>query len=187
MTLSSWRDTVMVASKTSSTIALTWFARNIPISAPDVLIWNYWTSSTRSYQSHEKTPLTRFVKLWLRMCRECRERYPHQRLLRKPLVSDPGIHHGTCVTHVPWCMSGLQTRGGRGKRSRHSRRMCNQQFYVSGKRPMCGVAVHFTYHSAFCRRHFQVYFREWKLLYFDWYSLMMFSGVRLVSSQHWFR
>ena len=23
-----------------------------------------------------------------------------------PLISDPGMHHGTCVTHVPWCMSG---------------------------------------------------------------------------------
>ena len=23
---------------------------------------------------------------------------------RKPLNSDPGMHHGTCVTHVPWCM-----------------------------------------------------------------------------------
>ena len=29
----------------------------------------------------------------------------------KPLVSDPGLHHGTCVTHVPWCMSGSLTRG----------------------------------------------------------------------------
>ena len=28
------------------------------------------------------------------------------RLPREPLVSDPGMHHGTCVTHVPWCMSG---------------------------------------------------------------------------------
>ena len=27
----------------------------------------------------------------------------------KPLVSDPGMHHGT---HVPWCMSGSLTRGG---------------------------------------------------------------------------
>ena len=26
-----------------------------------------------------------------------------------PRLSDPGIHHGRCVTHVPWCMSGLQT------------------------------------------------------------------------------
>ena len=30
---------------------------------------------------------------------------------RKPLFSDPGMHHGTCVTHVPWCMSGSLTCG----------------------------------------------------------------------------
>ena len=30
----------------------------------------------------------------------------------KPLVSDPGMHHDTCVTHVPWCMSGSLTCGG---------------------------------------------------------------------------
>ena len=29
------------------------------------------------------------------------------------LVSDPDMHHDTCVTHVPWCMSGSLTRGGR--------------------------------------------------------------------------
>ena len=33
-------------------------------------------------------------------------------LQRKPLVSDPGMHHGTCMMHVPWCMSGSLTRGG---------------------------------------------------------------------------
>ena len=38
--------------------------------------------------------------------------FPRHRLQRKPLVSDPGMHHGTCVTHVPWCMSGSLTRGG---------------------------------------------------------------------------
>ena len=32
--------------------------------------------------------------------------FPRRRLQRKPLVSDPGMHHGTCMTHVPWCMSG---------------------------------------------------------------------------------
>ena len=26
-----------------------------------------------------------------------------------PLVSDPSMHHGTCVTHVPWRMSGSLT------------------------------------------------------------------------------
>ena len=46
------------------------------------------------------------------MRRECRERFPQHRLQRKLLVSDPGMHHDTCVTHVPWCMSGSLTRGG---------------------------------------------------------------------------
>ena len=48
----------------------------------------------------------------LRMRRECRERFPCHRLQRKQLVSDLGIHHGTCVAHVPWCMSGSLTRDG---------------------------------------------------------------------------
>ena len=74
----------------------------------------------------------------LRMRRECRERFPRHWLQRKPLVSDPGMHHGTCVTHVPWCMSGSLNCGGGGKRSRHSRRMRNSHLYVSGKRPMVG-------------------------------------------------
>ena len=67
---------------------------------------------------------------------ECRERFPRNRLQRKPLVSDPGMHHGTCVSHVSWCMSGSLTRGGGKKGSQHSGRMRNPQFYVSGKRPI---------------------------------------------------
>ena len=56
-------------------------------------------------------------------------------------VNDPDMHHGTRVTHEPWCMPGSLTGGfhwsrWRGKRSRHSRRMRTPQFYVSGKRPM---------------------------------------------------
>ena len=55
--------------------------------------------------------------------------------------SNPDMPHGTCVTHAPWCMPGSLTSGflwsrWREKRSRHSRRMRNPQFYVSGKRPM---------------------------------------------------
>ena len=37
--------------------------------------------------------------------------FPRRRFQRKQLVSDPGMHHGTCVTHVPWCMSGSLTCG----------------------------------------------------------------------------
>ena len=65
-----------------------------------------------------------------RMRRECRER-----------VSDPDMHHGTCVTHVPWCLPGSLSSGflwsrWRGKRTRHSSRMRNPQLNVSGKSPM---------------------------------------------------
>ena len=48
----------------------------------------------------------------LRMRREFRERFSCHRLQKKTLVSDIGMHHGTCITHVPWCMSGSLTRGG---------------------------------------------------------------------------
>ena len=48
----------------------------------------------------------------LRMRRECRERFPHHRLQRNTLVSDPVMHRGTCLTHVSWCMSGSLTRDG---------------------------------------------------------------------------
>ena len=37
--------------------------------------------------------------------------FPRRRFLREPLVSDPGMHHGTCLTHVPWCMPGSLTCG----------------------------------------------------------------------------
>ena len=62
-----------------------------------------------------------------------------------PRISDPDMHHGTCATHVLWCMSGSLTSGfilspWREKRSRHSWRMRNPQFYVSGKRPIQRVS-----------------------------------------------
>ena len=85
-------------------------------------------------------PLTRYVKL----------RVAHApgmpgTFSATPRVSDPYMHHGMCVTHVPWCMLGSLTTGflwsrWRVKHSRHSSRMRNPQFYVSGKRPM---ASHF--------------------------------------------
>ena len=43
---------------------------------------------------------------------EWRERFPRHRLQRKPLVSDPGMHRGTCLKLVSWCMPGSLTRSG---------------------------------------------------------------------------
>ena len=40
--------------------------------------------------------------------------FSRRRFKRKVLVSDPGMHHGTCVTHVPWCLSGSLTCGDGG-------------------------------------------------------------------------
>ena len=58
-----------------------------------------------------------------------------------PRISDPDMHHDTCVMHVPWCMPGSLTSSflwsrWRGKRSRYFRRMYNPQFCVSVKRPI---------------------------------------------------
>ena len=53
-------------------------------------------------------PLTRYVEL-----RVAHGNARNHRLQRKPLVSDPGMHLGTCAMHVPWCMSGSLTRDGR--------------------------------------------------------------------------
>ena len=44
-------------------------------------------------------PLTRYVNCGLRMRRECREHSSRHQPQRKPLASDPGMHHSTCVTH----------------------------------------------------------------------------------------
>ena len=46
------------------------------------------------------------------MLRNAGNVFPCRWLERKPLVSDPDMHHGTSVTHVPWWMTGSLTRGG---------------------------------------------------------------------------
>ena len=81
-------------------------------------------------------PLARYIKLWVAHAPGLPGTF-----FPSPRVSDPDMHHGTCVTHVPWCMPGSLNSGFfwnrlRRKRSQHSRRMCNLQFYASGKGPI---------------------------------------------------
>ena len=66
--------------------------------------------SIRQFSSMDLLPDTQ--NCGMRMRRECREPFSRHRLQKKPLVSVPGKHHGTCVTHVPWCISGSLTCGG---------------------------------------------------------------------------
>ena len=63
---------------------------------------------------HANVPLTRYANLLFAHAPGMPERFLRYRLERKLRASDPGTHHGTCVTQVPRCMSGSPT-GGAGK------------------------------------------------------------------------
>ena len=104
-----------------------------------------------------------------------------------PRVSDPYMHHGTCVTHVPGCMPGSLTSGflwsrWRGKRSRHSRRMRNPQFYVSGKRP---IAANYTITEVLVRPSRGQYSNE--LIVFLWSPIANVVTTRKKSTENWFQ
>ena len=133
-----------------------------------LIVWlKFWRIIIRFHVSYEN-PETRFVKFIATfcVCAECRSEihcFPWAscqickiaggacagnagNVSPLPRVNDSVMHHGACVTHVPWCMPGSLTSGffwsrWRGKRSRHSRRMHNAQFYVSGKRPVAFIVV----------------------------------------------
>ena len=57
-------------------------------------------------------PLARYVKLRIVNAPGMPGTFPRYPFQRKSLVIYPGVHHGTCTTHVPWCMSGSITLGG---------------------------------------------------------------------------
>ena len=57
-------------------------------------------------------PLTRYAKLRVAHAPGMPRTFSPPSTSGEPLASDPGMHHGTCVTHVSWCMSGSLTRGG---------------------------------------------------------------------------
>ena len=83
--------------------------------------------------------LARYVKLRVAHALGMPERFS-----LPPWISDPDMHHGTCVTDVLWCLPGSLTSGflwslWRRRRFRHSRRMHNPQFYVSGKRVILSI------------------------------------------------
>ena len=131
-------------------------------------------------------PLPDTLGCGLRMRREDRKRFPCQRLQRNPVISDPGMHNDTCVTHVPWCMSGSLNLRWRGKRSRHSRRMCNPQIYLSGKRPiLCFVRVISTHRDLNKMTNIQQN-TFWKV--FSWLKVIFHSRVIEIcgNMSHWF-
>ena len=93
--------------------------------------WDITTSATSLCHG----PLARYVKLRVAHV----PRMPGT-LPPPPRVSDPDMLHGTCVTHVPWCMPGSLICGflwsrWRGKRSRHSGACATRDFTYLAKGP----------------------------------------------------
>ena len=88
-------------------------------------------------------PLTRYVKLQVAHAPRMPETFSPP-----SWVIDPDMHHGTCVTHVPWCIPESLTSGflwsrWQGKRSQHSRRMLNPQFFAYLVRSPCDMYLTF--------------------------------------------
>ena len=81
-------------------------------------------------------PLDRYAKLWVVHALRMPGTFSPP-----PRDSDPNMHHGTCVTHVPWCMPGSLTNisfeVGGGENVPGIPGACAiRNFNVSGKRPM---------------------------------------------------
>ena len=115
-----------------------------------------------------------------------------------PRVSDPDIHHGTCVTHVPWCMPGSLTSGFLWSRRRrktipafpvHAQpaisRIWKEAHGHTLRDPSAQEAPRYPFgdfntpgprkwppHS---RRHFQMHCLEWKWFYID--STFVLKGL----------
>ena len=90
---------MLSADKPLCVMCQSWNAYNIKVCcAIGKLLSDGWTAPWASYQIRK-----------IAGCACAGNASPRRQFQRKPLVSDPGMHHGTCVTHVPWCMSGSLT------------------------------------------------------------------------------
>ena len=111
------------------------------------------------------------------MRRECWEHFPHhrlQRLQRKPIVSDPSMHHGTCVTHMPWCMLGSLTCGG-GENVPGAHATHNFKYLARG--PWHSLPMEPKYSMASCAGPWYI---QW-----PWDSNMSWSNWRKMEYQGW--
>ena len=73
--------------------------------------WGWWVGLQHVNSPFLHGSLTRYAKLWFVHAPGMPGTLSRHRVQMKPLVSDPGMHHGACVTHTPWCMSASLTRG----------------------------------------------------------------------------
>ena len=106
------------------------------------MLWSWIWSSPIPKTSRSSSAMREWASYQIRQIASCAcagnagSVFTRHRLQRKPLVSFPGMHHSTCIAHLPWSMIHVEIANPRWreKRSLHSRRMRNPQFYESGKR-----------------------------------------------------
>ena len=91
-------------------------------------------------------------------------------------VSDPDMHHGTCVTHVPWCMPGSLTSSFLWSRRRG--KMFPAYPDVSGKKPIKETQVCCDCLFLVCHNLWRIHviiFRAFSLALRKWNILMLFD------------
>ena len=93
----------------------------------------------------------------LRMRRGMPGTFPPSTTSKEPPVSDPGMYHDTCVTHVPWCISGSLTRGGTEKVPGILGACATRNFAYLARGPWCvqmiGYIMALMSHSHVCTLH----------------------------------
>ena len=96
------------------------------------------------FEYHKNTirgSLTRYVKLWVAHAPRMSETFPPPPT-SKETTSSRSCHASRLGRHARALMhGGIANPRWRGKLSRHSRRMRNPQFYVSGKLPISGYPI----------------------------------------------
>ena len=110
------------------------------------LIWCHW-STWASYQIRK---IAGFA------CAGNAGNVPPPQLQRKPLVSDPSMHRGTCGTHVPWCMLGSLTHGGGENVPGIPGACATRNFTYLARGPMkiwCHAPAFVTHKSTWCRAY----------------------------------
>ena len=79
-------------------------------------LWTRWTMTTTDSKQNTALihgPLAKYLKLRVAHVPGMPGTFSPPLISKETAkVSDPDMHHGTSVTHVPWCMSGTLTRGG---------------------------------------------------------------------------
>ena len=123
-------------------------------------------------------PLTRYVKLRVAHAPGMRGAFSPPPP-RKKLVIDPGIHHDTCVSHVPWCMSESLTLGD-GENVPGIPSACTTCYFKYLSRGRWDISCRGVLPRSWCPRHWHTsslpcYVPYWR---FGWYPT---NGV----SHHW--